>query len=857
MKKTNQLFIKIVLIFIAVLWIKVMFSNESYALTQQEYKTKIESILATWENKKFNDSTYYDGHNSFYNCTKCGKGAWECLAFSRYVLNQFYGCCDCCGNLTSLYTDSINSVKDIRVGDGLRYNGGAGYNHSIIIIDTDQVGNTVQILECNRIYDTHLVTQRTEPFSEIKNWLNGYLVNRDGESGRAYLIRSPGNSVLTIKGDYEAPAVQNYILNAKSATTNSMDARIWATDNVGIRDVGIRIWQSGKDPSTGKVKTLTSKNSDGYYNATFTTSEVTKGTTVQPGSLVCVRFCVTDTSGNQTIKELDDMAFAGKTDLGNFTARIVPKSNTNFAVGLSSTEKDNLGNNFLKLKTKNLSDTTQIWKFEKQSDGSYKIMNLFRSGKVIHANGGENAIANGVLLKLYDYNSSAPQQHYILQSYNGGYRIVPLHTGDVKALDIKDGSIKDEQSIELYQTYSWTNAAQTFIFEKVATGMTLNRSSLSLNEGNTQALTATITPTDVATKNVTWSSSNTSVATVSSSGVVTAKGIGSAIITARTTDGTNISRTCSVTVTVKTPSVNYTTHVQNIGWQAYVKDGAMAGTSGKSLRLEGIKIKLTNTPVAGGIQYRTHVQNIGWQDWVSNDMMAGTSGRSLRLEAIQIKLTGEMVNKYDIYYRVHAQEFGWLGWAKNGASAGTQGHSYRLEAIEIKLVAKGKTGPTSTVAAFYNGNLVPSVNYTSHVQNIGWQSYAKDGAMSGTSGKSYRIEGIKIKLTNMPAPGGIQYRTHVQNIGWQSWVQNDTMAGTSGKSLRLEAIQLKLTGKMAEKYDIYYRVHAQEFGWLGWAKNGASAGTQGYSYRLEGIQIKLVKKGSAVPGSTANAFKSK
>ena len=306
-----------------------------------------------------------------------------------------------------------------------------------------------------------------------------------------------------------------------------------------------------------------------------------------------------------------------------------------------------------------------------------------------------------------------------------------------------------------------------------------------------------------------------------------------------------------------TASVNYTTHVQNVGWQSYVKNGAMAGTSGKSLRIEGIKIKLSNTPVAGGIQYRTHVQNIGWQDWVQNDIMAGTSGKGLRLEAIQIKLTGKMAEKYDVYYRVHAQNFGWLGWAKNGASAGTQGYSYRLEAIEIKLVEKGKAGPTSSVSAFYNANLVPSVNYTTHVQNVGWQSYVKDGAMSGTSGKSLRLEGIKVKLTNMPTTGGIQYRTHVQNIGWQSWVQNDTMAGTSGKSLRLEAIQIKLTGKMAEKYDVYYRVHAQNFGWLGWAKNGASAGTQGYSYRLEGIQIKLVKKGSAAPGSTANAFKSK
>ena len=141
--------------------------------------------------------------------------------------------------------------------------------------------------------------------------------------------------------------------------------------------------------------------------------------------------------------------------------------------------------------------------------------------------------------------------------------------------------------------------------------------------------------------------------------------------------------------------------MQNIGWQNAVVDGATAGTTGQSKRLEAIKINLQNQDYSGGIQYRTHIQNIGWENsWKSNGTVSGTSGRSLRLEAIQIKLTGEMANKYDIYYRVHAQNFGWMGWAKNGESAGTAGYSYRLEGIQIKLVKKGAAAPGSTTNTY-------------------------------------------------------------------------------------------------------------------------------------------------------------
>ena len=72
------------------------------------------------------------------------------------------------------------------------------------------------------------------------------------------------------------------------------------------------------------------------------------------------------------------------------------------------------------------------------------------------------------------------------------------------------------------------------------------------------------------------------------------------------------------------------------------------------------------------------------------------------------------------------------------------------------------------------------------------------------------------------------------------------MSGTSGKSYRLEAIEIKLTGEIADHYDVYYRVHAENFGWLGWARNGEQSGTAGYAYRLEGIEIKLVKKGETL-----------
>jgi uncharacterized protein YjdB len=325
--------------------------------------------------------------------------------------------------------------------------------------------------------------------------------------------------------------------------------------------------------------------------------------------------------------------------------------------------------------------------------------------------------------------------------------------------------------------------------------------------------------------------------------------------------------------TVKDVTVSYKTHVQSKGWEKnWNTNGAISGTVGKSKRLEAIEIKVSGDSNLG-IQYTTHCQSYGWLPWVSNGDMSGTEGESKRLEAIKIQLTGADKDKYDVYYRVHAQSYGWLNWAKNGEPAGTAGYSKRLEGIQIVVVKKGESintalgGVTSNQSKAYiaksgtsstvSGSDTTNVVYKTHVQSYGWQKWKYNGAVSGTSGKSKRLEAINIKLSNAQYSGGITYRTHIQGIGWEkTWKSNGQMSGTSGKSKRLEAIQIKLTGEMAEHYDVYYRVHAQSYGWLAWAKNGEEAGTSGLSKRLEAIQIVLVPKGSSAPSATYGGVKS-
>ena len=93
------------------------------------------------------------------------------------------------------------------------------------------------------------------------------------------------------------------------------------------------------------------------------------------------------------------------------------------------------------------------------------------------------------------------------------------------------------------------------------TDVTLDKTSLTLQETGSATLIATVVPANATNKNVTWESSDTSIATVDASGKVTALSAGTAMITVKTAEG-DFTDTCEVTVThgnmVRTPKKDAT-----------------------------------------------------------------------------------------------------------------------------------------------------------------------------------------------------------------------------------------------------------------------------------------------------------
>ena len=100
------------------------------------------------------------------------------------------------------------------------------------------------------------------------------------------------------------------------------------------------------------------------------------------------------------------------------------------------------------------------------------------------------------------------------------------------------------------------------------TSLTLDESDITLFAGTSQTLVATISPSDVIVSTLQWQSSDPTVATVNQNGKVVALAAGTATITATTTDGTNLSASCQVTVwpqyALAAPGIEHTRGEQSL-----------------------------------------------------------------------------------------------------------------------------------------------------------------------------------------------------------------------------------------------------------------------------------------------------
>lgn len=157
--------------------------------------------------------------------------------------------------------------------------------------------------------------------------------------------------------------------------------------------------------------------------------------------------------------------------------------------------------------------------------------------------------------------------------------------------------------------------------------------------------------------------------------------------------------TSSVPAFISVPALTLQAHVSTLGWMNPVGNGGVAGTTGRALAIEALKLNVSSS-VSGGIEYSAHVQDVGWQSWASNGDIAGTVGRAKRIEAIKIRLTGDLSNYFDVWYRAYCQDFGWLDWTSNGQPAGTSKIGYRIESVQVTIVPKGAGAPGSTAPVY-------------------------------------------------------------------------------------------------------------------------------------------------------------
>ena len=279
-------------------------------------------------------------------------------------------------------------------------------------------------------------------------------------------------------------------------------------------------------------------------------------------------------------------------------------------------------------------------------------------------------------------------------------------------------------------------------------------------------------------------------------------------------------------------AIQYSSHIQNIGWEKDFSksNGQLSGTTGKSLRIEAIKIKLANAPENAKISYSAYVEGEGWQEDVYDGNIAGSTGKGLKLLGLKVKL--ENVTNYSVMYRIHVQDIGWKPWVTDGVITDAIQQKKRIEAIEIKLVPKKE---------------VFAVAYNSHIQNIGWEDdFSKiNGDTSGTSGRSLRIEAVKFKLTGNEKGTGIRYRAYIENEGWQSWKSNGSIAGTTGKGRKLLGLKIELINMPT--YSIQYRVHIQDYGWSEWQVDGNTLGKISENKRIEAIQARIISKTVSYP----------
>lgn len=114
---------------------------------------------------------------------------------------------------------------------------------------------------------------------------------------------------------------------------------------------------------------------------------------------------------------------------------------------------------------------------------------------------------------------------------------------------LKPGNVSLRATQEGNENYNEADRVSKSVkVDLLISSITLNQNSVTLAEGNSLQLTATVAPSNASNKTLAWESANPEIATVDTNGKVNALKQGSTLITVKSTDGSNISVSCTINV---------------------------------------------------------------------------------------------------------------------------------------------------------------------------------------------------------------------------------------------------------------------------------------------------------------------
>ena len=228
-----------------------------------------------------------------------------------------------------------------------------------------------------------------------------------------------------------------------------------------------------------------------------------------------IRVCTNNTSKAQKWKFITDGLYVGKTiEPGYYYIKS----------GVGNGQYVNVkGSN---VEINNAKSLNQIFQIEYVKNGYYKIRH-YETSKMMDIAGVETVYeGNSVRVSAPD---SGRDQNWIIKKVDGGYEIVNRING--YRMDVVNAASTNGTNIGMH--YKNGNKAQKYTFEKATmpTGISLDKAKMTLTEGESGQLTATIAPANAVDKRVTWTTSDPSVATVKD-GKVTALKTGKVTISA-------------------------------------------------------------------------------------------------------------------------------------------------------------------------------------------------------------------------------------------------------------------------------------------------------------------------------------